>query len=195
MEALSDRNYVVVDHFLRQPLYTRVRAFFFSHISEFAQAGIGALNRNSVHREIRGDYTYWLDRNRDESLEELWGLVDETLYVFNRYCFLSLSGYEFHLAFYPPGGHYDLHLDQFQGRNNRMISVIIYLNEGWKEGDGGELEIHGPEQEAVLVAPKGGRCVLFKSAEVPHRVLTARTDRYSLTGWLLYQPSALGQLF
>jgi len=32
-------------------------------------------------------------------------------------------------------------MDQFQGKNNQVISMLIYLNENWQEGDGGELKI------------------------------------------------------
>ena len=115
------------------------------------------------------------------------------IFMFNRYCFLSLSGYEFHLAKYPPGGHYDKHMDQFQNRSNRLISVIIYLNDEWQKGNGGELEIDHNDQ-SVLISPLAGRCVFFKSDKVLHGVLESNADRYSLTGWLLHKPSALGNI-
>jgi len=141
--------------------------------------------------QIRGDSTCWLDRFRDIELQPYWDLVDEMIYIFNRYCFLNLAGYEFHLTKYPPGGHYAKHLDQFQKRNNRMISVINYLNEGWQDGDGGELEVFH-EGKSTLIAPIAGRSVLFKSDTVPHAVLRSNKNRYSLTGWLLHKHSALG---
>lgn len=195
MDELSNRDYVIIDQFFNKDLYLEAKSFFVSRLPLFTQAGIGTLEANTVHTEIRGDHTYWLDRERDTDIHSFWGLVDETIGIFNRYCFLSLSGFEFHLANYPPGTHYDKHLDQFQNRNNRMISIIVYLNNGWQKGDGGELEIFGRNGESVLVEPVAARCVMFKSAEVPHRVLESRKNRYSLTGWLLYQPAALGQFF
>ena len=193
VDELSMKDYVIIDHFLKEDLYSTVRSFFLSRLSHFAQAGIGTLDNHTVHQEIRGDHTYWLDRSRDTELAAFWDLLEETMQVFNRYCFLSLSGFEFHFANYPPGGHYARHLDQFQNRNNRMISMIIYLNEGWQKGDGGELEIYHKDESTILVEPLGGRCVLFKSAEVPHRVVEAHKSRFSLTGWLLYRPASLGQ--
>ena len=75
-----------------------------------------------------------------------------------------------------------------------MISVVIYLNEGWQSGDGGELQLIDQSKNKILVEPIRNRCVLFKSAEVPHEVLLANRSRYSLTGWLLYHPAAIGQL-
>lgn len=193
MDELSQNDFVVIDDFLNQTQFTTIRAFFLSHLDAFSKAGIGALGDNMIRRDIRGDFTYWLDRNRDTELSDHWELVDETIHIFNRYCFLGLSGYEFHLAHYPTGGHYDKHLDQFNNRNNRLISVVIYLNIGWQKGDGGELEIFQKDNTSILVEPIGARCVMFKSAEVPHAVLASNKPRYSLTGWLLNQPSALGK--
>lgn len=195
MDDISDKDYVVIDYFLRDDLYAEIRSFFLAKLPAFKEAGIGTDMDKHIDNNVRGDFTYWLDRKRDANIQELWSLVDEVIHMFNRYCFLSLSGYEFHLAHYPSGGHYDKHLDQFENRNNRMISVVIYLNEGWQKGDGGELEIFENKNESFLVEPIAGRCVMFKSAKVPHAVLEAHKSRFSLTGWLLYQPSALGQFF
>lgn len=195
MDDISDKDYVIIDHFLRDDLYAEIRSFFLAKLPAFKEAGIGTDMDKHIDNNVRGDFTYWLDRKRDTNVQELWNLVDEVIHMFNRYCFLSLSGYEFHLAHYPSGGHYDKHLDQFENRNNRMISVVIYLNEGWQKGDGGELEIFENGNESFLVEPIAGRCVMFKSDKVPHAVLEAHKSRFSLTGWLLYQPSALGQFF
>lgn len=193
VDKLSADHYVVIDRFLNEEGYRALHSFFTKNQHRFTPAGIGALEQNTVEREIRGDRTYWLDRSRDTELEHFWALVDETIAVFNRYCYLSLSGYEFHLADYPPGGHYDKHVDQFQGRNNRMISMVIYLNDSWQPGDGGELELDDAHGNTLTVEPVAGRCVLFKSDCVPHAVKEAHKQRHSVTGWLLYQPAALGK--
>lgn len=195
MDELSENDYVVVDQFIRDDIFTEMRTSFLSHLPEFTEAGIGALQENMIREDIRGDHTFWLDRKRDTHLAAFWHLVDETMQIFNRYCYLSLSGYEFHFANYPPGSKYNKHLDQFNQRNNRMITVIIYLNKGWKTGDGGELEIFLKTGETKIIEPIQARCVLFKSAKLSHRVLLTNKNRYSLTGWLLYQPSKLGQFF
>lgn len=195
MDDISGKDYVIIDHFLRDELYTEIKTFFLGKLPSFKEAGIGAHADHQIDTKIRGDFTYWLDRNRDAQLTGYWSLLDETMHIFNRYCYLSLSGYEFHLAHYPSGGHYDKHLDQFENRNNRMISMIIYLNDDWKQGDGGELEIFEKDGSSFLVEPLAGRCVMFKSAEVPHAVLKAHKSRFSLTGWLLHQPSSVGKLF
>lgn len=193
MNELSCNDYVIIDQFLEEELYNEVRSFFINKLDLFTQAGIGALDKNTIIKEIRGDHTFWLDRSRDTDINTFWNLLDDVIALFNRYCFLSLSGYEFHLANYPPGGHYKKHLDQFNNRNNRTITIILYLNENWQKGDGGELEIYTKEDTSFLVEPLGGRCVIFKSDTVPHSVLKSNKNRYSLTGWLLQKPSKLGQ--
>lgn len=192
MDVLSEQNYVVIDDFLDDALYASLRSFLFDKIDAFDQAGIGTLNQHVIKRNIRGDRTYWLNSARDTDLNGFWELLEETKFILNRYCYLSLSGQEFHLAHYPSGGHYARHLDQFEGRNNRMISMILYLNENWQPEHGGQLEILDSNKELQLVAPLAKRCVLFKSAEVPHAVLKSFNDRYSVTGWLLYQPAGIG---
>ncbi len=194
IDELSENDYVIVDQFIRDDIFAELRNSFLSQLPEFTEAGIGALHENVIREDIRSDQTFWLDRKRDTHLSDFWQLIDETMHVLNRYCYLSLSGYEFHFANYPPGSKYKKHLDQFNHRNNRMITVIIYLNQAWQKGDGGELEIFLKSGETKIIEPLQARCVLFKSADLPHQVLLTHKNRYSLTGWLLYQPGKLGQL-
>lgn len=196
VDHLAEHEFLVIDDFLPQHLFLSVREFFLARLKEndFKKAGIGAMQQNHVDSSIRGDFTFWLDKERDRELKLFFNLVEEIIERFNRYCFLSLSGYEFHLAHYPQGTFYKRHLDSFENRSNRMISVIIYLNEWWKEGDGGELKIYR-DNEDQLVAPIPNRCVLMKADKVEHEVLHTNIGRYSLTGWLLYQPSGVGYLF
>jgi len=133
MDELSSKDYVIADHFIREDIFSNVRSSFITHLPAFTEAGIGALQENVIRHDIRSDQTYWLERKRDVELEAFWQLLDEAIYMFNRYCFLSLSGFGFHFANYPAGSKYAKHLDQFQNRNNRMITMVIYLNEDWKK--------------------------------------------------------------
>jgi SM-20-related protein len=195
IDELSDRNFVIIDDFIKEADYQIIRQFFLARLDDLSTAGIGPGQQNQVNRNIRGDETLWLDPQRDTELRSFWELIDESVAVLNRYCYLSLSGFEFHLTRYAPGSHYARHLDQFNSRSNRMISMVIYLNENWQPGDGGELELDDTQGNRHLVAPIKNRCALFKSADVPHAVLQAHKDRYSLTGWLLYRPAELGSIF
>lgn len=194
MDDLAENDFVVIDNFIDNQLYKEIKNFLFEKIDAFDQAGIGTLNQHTIKKKVRGDKTYWLHKERDVALKNFWELLTETKNTLNRYCYLSLSGEEFHLAHYPSGSYYLRHLDQFDGRNNRMISMIIYLNENWESKNGGQLEIVDKNKRIHLVEPIAKRCVLFKSDKVPHAVLKAYKDRYSLTGWLLYQPTSLAPI-
>jgi SM-20-related protein len=195
-DQLAEKDYVVIDDFLTDAQYKQIRAFFLDKIAqdEFDKAGIGAQDQYQVRSTIRGDFVYWLDENNDEEMRPFFDQLNELMRLFNRYLMLSLSGFEFHLAHYPAGTFYKKHLDQFQNRSNRMLSLIIYLNEGWKPGDGGELRIFRENEEAILVEPVGKRAVIFRSDVVPHEVMMTYKSRYSLTGWMLYRPVGLGYL-
>ncbi|MEQ8474022.1 MAG: 2OG-Fe(II) oxygenase [Marinoscillum sp.] len=195
VDRLSEDNYLVVDDFISDQELEVFLSYFQEHLAEadFKKAGIGTGTEFQLKTEIRGDYIRWLDRDKDLELSEFFARVDESISVLNRYCFLSLSGSEFHMAHYPQGTFYKRHLDQFNHRSNRLISVILYLNKAWKTGDGGELKVYLEGKEEVI-APIAKRVVFMRSDMVEHEVLLTNKDRYSLTGWLLYQPPGLTYL-
>jgi SM-20-related protein len=196
MDLLSEDDYLIIDDFISDELYEKIMLFFneAEEADHLRKAGIGSMDEFQVDRSIRGDVIYWLDKERDQKLESFFCLMDELMLALRRYCFFSLSGSEFHIAKYPAGTHYERHLDQFSERSNRQITVLIYLNRNWKDGDGGELKMY-VENETYLVKPVAKRLLLFKSGSIEHEVLKTNVPRYSLTGWLLHQPSGLGYLF
>lgn len=191
MDTLSLFDYVVIDNFLSTNILINLKTYFKEKElqDKLDQAAIGASGDSKVINEIRGDYTYWLDKKRDEKALKIFESLDEVKSMINRFCFLSLSDYEFHLALYPVDSFYKKHLDQFKGRNNRMISMIIYLNENWKHGDGGELKIYPEGKEDKIIEPIENRCILFRSDILYHEVLPTNKPRKSITGWMLYQPN------
>lgn len=195
-DQLAADDFVIIDNFFEENLYVKLKTFFsdIEHQELFKKAAIGASGEEHIINEVRGDYTYWLDKERDVEILGVFDALEELRRMLNRYCFLSISSFEFHLAHYPVGSFYKKHLDQFEGRNNRLVSVVIYLNDDWQQGDGGELKVYPIGNDPVLVSPFGNRCVLFRSDELLHEVLTAQTSRKSLTGWMLYQPTKLVNL-
>ena len=195
MDELAANDYVIVDDFISRELYSTIMQFFqqLEEDERLRKAGIGALGEYQVQSAIRGDLVYWLDEQKDLALSPFFELMTELKEKLLRYCYLSLSGAEFHLAKYPAGSFYKRHLDQFNGRNNRVITVLLYLNEKWQPGNGGELKIYRDSGE-YLVEPIANRLLLFKSDMLEHEVLTTQVPRYSLTGWLLRQPEGLGYL-
>ncbi len=195
-DKMAQQDYAVMDDFLDENLIQDIRVFFQNKEDEdvFKKAAIGSSGNELIINEVRGDYTFWLDKNRDAELSDLFEVFDQVKFWINRMCFLSLSDYEFHLAHYPEGSFYKRHLDQFAGRNNRMISLIIYLNKDWKNGDGGELRIYPKGNGSLDIQPLYNRCILFRSDTLEHEVLTAHKDRRSVTGWMLYKPATLAVL-
>lgn len=193
MDTLSIFDFVVMENFLSIEVLSNLKVFFKKKEiqDKLEKAAIGAPGDAKIINEIRGDYTYWLDKARDQNELQLFAVLDEIKQMINRFCFLSLSDYEFHLALYPKGSFYKKHLDQFKGRNNRMISMIIYLNENWKTGDGGELKIYPEGKNEKVIEPLENRCILFRSDVLYHEVLPINKSRKSVTGWMLYQPSSL----
>ena len=75
----------------------------------------------------------------------------------------------------------------------RTYSLLIYLNNEWKESDGGCLRMHldsgkdflpdGEEPNFKDVNPEGGTLILFKSDQVPHEVLDTNAERMAVVGW------------
>ena len=67
----------------------------------------------------------------------------------------------------------------------RVLSLVTYLNPGWQLADGGELAIYDGQGAQIIhkVMPAYGTVVVFLSTEVPHEVLPANRDRYSIAGW------------
>lgn len=192
-DELAFNDYSIVDNFFEVSVYEQLERYF-EIIQEkglFSKAAIGASGDAVVINEIRGDYTYWLERTIDLELNPIFEALDELKQMINRYCFLSLSSYEFHLAHYPKGSFYKKHLDQFAERNNRLVSVVIYLNRNWKSGDGGELKVYPADRVSVIIPPIANRFVIFKSDVLFHEVLPANISRKSLTGWMQYQPTPL----
>ncbi|MGM0479795.1 MAG: 2OG-Fe(II) oxygenase [Bacteroidota bacterium] len=196
MDLLAQQDYLLLENFFADPILAQIEQFFevVRMSGTLEKASIGATGREKVISEIRGDHIYWLEKERDRAKLPIFDQIDALMATINRSFFLSLSDYEFHLALYPPGTYYKKHLDQFKGRNNRMISMIIYLNEEWKPGHGGELKIYPTQTDPVLIAPLYNRCVLFRSDVLYHEVLLAQKPRRSITGWMLYQPSPLAAI-
>jgi len=99
--------------------------------------------------------------------------------------YLLLAAGESHFAHYRTGDFYRRHLDAFKGEENRVLSVVAYLNPDWSEEDGGELVLY-PERGGAAelrVTPAQGTLVLFLSEHFEHEVLPARRDRFSIAGW------------
>ncbi|MBZ0333672.1 2OG-Fe(II) oxygenase [Marinobacter sp. AL4B] len=149
------------------------------------RAGIGRGSDLLKDRGVRRDKIVWMD-GASAPQTELFRFFDHVRDGLNRRLFLSLKRYEAHYATYQPGDFYKQHVDSFQGRASRMISLVLYLNDSWGLEDGGELRVFDAENHEVpvgLFRPETGRAVFFLSETVPHEVLPARRTRYSIACW------------
>lgn len=198
MDELATNDFVIIDNFLQKTELQLLLELFKDLQSQnlFEKAAVGASGNAKVINEIRGDYTIWLNRKTDTSFEPIFIRIEEVKQTLNRLCMLSISDFEFHLALYPIGSFYKKHYDQFNQRNNRLISMVLYLNKNWKMEDGGALRIYQKDGNHIVdIAPLLNRLILFRSDTVLHEVLVAHTERKSLTGWMLYQPSVIASLY
>ncbi len=199
-KEMATQEFTVVDNFLPTGLYEHLQAQFKTYLrqDQLEPAGIGSLTTYQINENVRSDEILWLDRHHcTPKIGDYFKFIEQELIPqLNRNLFLSIKDFEFMLAYYPPGGYYKKHLDQFQGRNNRLLSMVIYMNDDWQKGDGGELEIfHNDDAHTTtIVEPIGNRLVLFNSATIWHQVLPAHKGRKSITGWLLKMPQGLGFL-
>jgi SM-20-related protein len=150
---------------------------------EFKAARIGAGQNLQQRQEIRGDVTCWLEEPLFTAERSLLAHLEELRLELNRDAQLGLFELELHYARYATGAAYARHVDQPTGRAQRRVSLVLYLNEGWRPGAGGELRIFEPYERYTDIAPLAGRLVYFSTADTEHAVLPTHRDRLSVSGW------------
>ncbi|TYK64345.1 2OG-Fe(II) oxygenase [Colwellia echini] len=157
---------------------------------KFKRAGVGRSKDLVVNDFIRTDEISWITYQGAASCAWIdW--ADSLRSYLNKHLFLGLFSFESHFAHYAKGDFYKTHKDAFKGEGNRVLSVVVYLNQNWVPSDGGELVIYDKNLSAsavidnrkVTVVPNFGTIVVFLSEEFPHEVLPAKRDRYSIAGW------------
>lgn len=149
----------------------------------FVKAGIG--KNKSIDESIRSDNISWLTESEpSESVIKYLNFIKELSKNLNRQLFLGINDFEAHFANYPVGSFYSPHFDNFKGMNNRVITVIIYLNREWTDGDGGEICLYS-DNKKMLLNPTGRSILCFISSDILHEVLPTNKERMSLTGWML----------
>lgn len=155
---------------------------------EFEAARIGIEGAPKRHGEVRGDSIRWIDDGQPpDALRPYFAFLDGLRLALNRGLYLGVDEYEGHFARFPPGAGYQRHLDSVPGRGRRLVSCVLYLNEQWTPGDGGELAVYDAEdeqREIARVEPTAGAFAAFLSESLPHAVLPAAAERWTLTGWL-----------
>jgi SM-20-related protein len=143
-----------------------------------------------VREAIRNDSISWLDSGSGAEFQKIYHAQMEQLRLaLNEQFFLGLFDFESHFAVYPAGGFYKAHRDQHAGATKRIVTVILYLNDDWQPGDGGDLRLWTTPGKAqgpsVLIEPRMGTLVCFMADDHWHEVLVSHKPRMSITGWFL----------
>jgi len=186
-DGLANDGFAVIDDFLTAQEVTSICAEdeFKNGLLRFKKAGIGKSQDKQINEGIRGDYIQWVDKtSAPEALKVYLEKISQLRMFLNQSLYLSLKDEEIHMTIYPAGSFYKRHLDQFKKDDHRKLSVICYLNESWKEENGGQLRVYF-QNETKDFSPLAGRLVCFRSDLLEHEVLPANRERLSLTGWML----------
>ena len=180
--ALS--GYIVLENPLEDTLLNQLLARCMDDgCSRFQAARIGRGADKKQVASIRGDVISWLTDTHGTDAAYL-ALMEKLRLGLNEKLFLGLFDYECHYAIYQKGTGYAKHSDVLSGRKNRVLSTVLYLNEDWQSGDGGELILYDPAGVMLkTVSPKFGTMVIFLSESFPHEVLISQRTRRSIAGW------------
>ncbi|WP_205635399.1 2OG-Fe(II) oxygenase [Flavivirga aquatica] len=122
-------------------------------------------------------------KNKYETLylNKIWWFINHL----NKTCFTSIKTFESHYANYEQGSFYKRHLDQFKNEKGRKYSIVLYLNQNWKDEDDGKLSLYPLNRAQKNISPLEGRMVFFRSDKMEHEVHPSLTrERRSIAGWL-----------
>ena len=145
---------------------------------DFDAARIGADDNLQRRQEIRGDSICWIAAPLLPAERILLDELEHLRLELNREAFLGLFDLELHYSWYPPGAGYARHVDQPQGRAQRQVSLVLYLNEDWRPAAAGELRFFDSANRHRDIEPIAGRLVHFLTPGREHAVLptTAAID-------------------
>jgi SM-20-related protein len=188
--ALAAQGFAVAPEFLAggEVAALRAEALRRRRAGEFRAGRIGREAGARRDPALRGDEICWLDAAAASAPERaLLARFEALRLALNRELFLGVIGLEAHYACYGAGAGYARHLDRFRDDDARAISLVLYLNDAWRDEQGGELRLFANEaarEPALVVAPRGGTLVAMRSDTIAHEVLPARRERWSVAAWL-----------
>ena len=189
-DALAESGLAVAPGFLAPEQSSALRAAAERRraAGEFHAARIGRGASARRDGALRGDEICWLDGVHATAPERaLLARLDALRLALNRALFLGLAELEAHYARYAVGATYARHLDRFRDDDARVISLALYLNDAWRDEDGGALRLfasHDASAPPLEIQPRGGTLVALRSDAIAHEVAAARRERWSVAGWL-----------
>ena len=184
--GIAERGYAVVDGALDAKVVDglRAHALALEAAGQLSPAGVGRGLARTERADIRGDRIAWLDNAQPAPPEIAAHALFEAVRIScNRELALGLFELEAHYALYPPGSAYARHRDRFRDDDARVLSCVLYLNEGWRAENGGALRVYLHDARCLDVVPHGGTLVAFLSDRFDHEVLASTRPRLALTGW------------
>ena len=177
LDKLIEDGFIVVDNCFDT-------AFFNALQQESGLIAYQAANLTHGERitDIRGDSTRWIDAHCPVGMVYLQA-IDSLAQFFNQTLYTGIRQSEAHYARYPVGFGYQWHSDNPQGRDERVISAVFYLNDNWGEQDGGEILLIDKHDNLQKLLPQANRLVVFDS-NLQHQVAITQRVRFSIATWL-----------
>lgn len=177
LDNLANNGWVIIDDVFGDKALLALQAE--SGFIDYRDAELTAGIRVS---DIRGDKIRWITKDFFAGFYYLQS-INALASVLNRALFAGIRHSEAHYARYPVGFGYQWHSDNPNGRDERVISAVFYLNDEWATTDGGALEVVDNDGKHHNVPPVANRLIIFDS-NLRHQVQTAHRERYSIATWM-----------
>lgn len=188
IQGLIDNNYGCCNDFLLASTLAGLRENMdaLKALGSMKIAGIGNGKMFQQDSLVRSDKINWIGDKSSNPHERIYlKKMRRFIKYLNKSCYTSIKTIESHYASYEQGNFYSRHLDQFKTEKGRKFSIILYLNEDWKEEDGGALALYPLDGILTDILPLEGRMVFFRSDEMEHEVKPSQTrERKSIAAWL-----------
>ncbi|KAI9343232.1 hypothetical protein BDR26DRAFT_858755, partial [Obelidium mucronatum] len=212
LKSVPSNGYAVIDSFLPSNVSTRASSLLSKPSVKDslrpAQIGTGSLKIRD--ETVRSDYIRFVhsktgdSQDTDGEFQKVVDLISEELdkviagvnsaFGLHERDTKLRSNNTLQLGFYSNGAKYRKHRDSSAFMPGRLITLIIYFVQDWKESDGGHLRLHFPTSSGSSggdiqqpsykdISPLFNRLLVFKS-HYEHEVLPTFCDRFALTMWL-----------
>ncbi len=187
VEGLIQNEFGLSDQLFSPTLISALRQNLLSHYQagRMHPAGIGKKFDYQRNAQVRGDLIRWMDHESTDAAEIIFlQTVRDFYHYLNASCYTGINDFEFHYAYYEEGSFFKRHRDQFRSDRGRVLSFVLYLNDGWEESHGGKVSLY-LDKGPVHLLPHAGRVITFRSDQVEHEVHPSRNrPRLSIAGWL-----------
>lgn len=140
-DALEQTGYIVLENALDAGLLEGLLSRCQDDGSaRFVASHVGRGAAKQQIETLRGDVISWIEPG--DTIDTAFLECMETLRrELNARLFLGMFDYESHYAIYSNGYGYAKHSDVLQGKKNRILTTVLYLNKDWQPENGGELVV------------------------------------------------------